>query len=198
MKNASIILNIVLLLAVGALYYIHFSNQASDSLVSKTSKSSDDRLENTACQIAYFDMDSLTNSYAMIKDVRDELSKEEESINKQMMGLQKAYNDKLTHYQKQAQTMSQVESERANRDILQLQDKMRGKQQELEQRYQDLQMRKKQEIKNRIEEFLKDYNQSKRYSYIISYEPGMIFYRDTLLDITKDLLQGLNERYKKK
>ena len=82
--------------------------------------------------------------------------------------------------------------------MLQMQEKIRGKQQELEQRYQDLQMRKKQEIKNRIEDFLKDYNQSKRYSYIISYEPGMIFYRDTMLDITKDLLEGLNERYKKK
>ncbi|MGV3528412.1 MAG: OmpH family outer membrane protein [Flavisolibacter sp.] len=198
MKNASLILNIVLLLAVGALYYMHFGKKATATVASKTSGKQDGTVENSACQIAYFDMDSLTNSYAMIKDVRDELSKEEDNINREMSRLQKSYNDKLTQYQKQAQTMSQVESERANRDMLQMQEKIRGKQQELEQRYQDLQMRKKQDIKNRIEDYLKDYNQSKRYSYIISYEPGMIFYRDTMLDITKDLLEGLNERYKKK
>jgi uncharacterized protein YukE len=67
----------------------------------------------------------INNSFALIKDVKSELSKEEEKINSELTRLQKTYNDKITHYQGQSQTMSQVESEKANRDILQLQDKIR-------------------------------------------------------------------------
>lgn len=198
MKNGLLILNVILLLAVAVLFYLQFGSKSKAAVTSNSKTTTGTAHNGEHCRIAYFEMDSLTSSYAMIKDVRDELTKEEESMNREMVRLQKAYNDKLTNYQKQAQTMSQVESERANRDMLQMQETIRNKQADMEQRYQDLQMRKKQEIKNKIEDFLKDYNQSKQYAYIIAYEPGMIFYRDTNFDITNDLLKGLNSQYKKK
>lgn len=196
MKNILLALNIVLLLAVGVLYFLYFGKKNNTTKIASSNVEVDTHKDN--CRIGYFEMDSLTNSYSMIKDVRSELSKEEDNMNREMQRLQRVYNDKLTQYQKQAQTMNQVESERANRDMLQLQDQIRGKQQEMEQRYQDLQMRKKQEIKNKIEGFLKDYNKDRHFAYIIAYEPGMIFYRDTMFNITKDLLDGLNSQYKKK
>lgn len=198
MKNGLLVLNVVLLIAVAVLFYLYFGNTNRTTVASKSTRDAAGAHNSDHCRIAYFEMDSLTSSYTMIKDVRDELTKEEESMNREMVRLQKVYNDKLTTYQKQAQTMSQIESERANRDMLQLQETIRNKQQDMEQRYQDLQMRKKQEIKVKIEDYLKDYNQSKKFAYIIAYEPGMIFYRDTSFDITNDLLKGLNTQYKKK
>lgn len=68
----------------------------------------------------------------------------------------------------------------------------------MDQKYQDLQMRKKQEIKTKIEDYLKEYNKTRGYSYILAYEPGIIFYRDTMYNITGDLVKGLNDQYKKK
>ncbi len=195
MKNALIALNVVLLIAVAVLFYLYFSNNKRTTTPGKVASAA---TGSQSCKIAYFEMDSVTNSFSMVKDVKDELAREEDQINKELSGLQKTYTDRLSHYQKQAQTMSQVESERANRDMLQLQERIRGKQQELDQRYQDLKMRKMQDIKSRIEDYLKEYNKTKGYSYILAYEPGMIFYRDTVYDITQDLLKGLNERYKKK
>ena len=32
---------------------------------------------------------------------------------------------------------------------------------------------------------------------IISYEPGLFYYKDTAYNITEDLVKGLNEKYKK-
>src|SRR2546421_659305 len=119
MKGGAFILNVILLMLVGILFYWHFSSKEKPADFHKA----DINPSNTSSQfrIAYFEMDSITNSFAMVKDV-----------------------------------------------------------------------------KSRIEEFLKEYNKSKGYSYIFSNEPGFIYYRDTMFNITKDLVKGLNEQYLKK
>lgn len=200
MKNASLILNIVLLIAVGVLFYLHFSNKKAPQQPRVASAAQQGSAEATEedFRIAYFEMDSVNNNFQLIKDVKNDLSREEEKINSELTRLQKTYNDRITHYQGQSQTMSQVESEKANRDILQLQDKIRTTKQSLESRYQDLYMRKMQDVKSKVEDYLKEYNKGKRYAYILAYEPGFIFYRDSTLNITADIISGLNDKYKKK
>ena len=198
MKNASLFLNLFLLVAVGVLFYLHFSGKKN---VVETRIASADQKNSAShgdCRIAYFDMDSINNSFALIKEVKTQLSHEEEKINSELTRLQKTYNDRITHYQGQSQTMSQVESEKANREILQLQDRIRTTKQEMEGRYQDLYMRKMQDVKAKVEDHLKEYNRDKGYAYILAYEPGFIFYRDSALNITTDLIAGLNGKYKKK
>ncbi len=49
-----------------------------------------------------------------------------------------------------------------------------------------------------IEDFLKDFNKNKEYSYILAYQPGTIYYKDESFDITSAVLQGLNNSYRKK
>jgi outer membrane protein len=82
--------------------------------------------------------------------------------------------------------------------MLQMQETIRNKKQELDQRYQNLYMQKMQDVKIKIENFLKEYNKAKGYSYIFAYEPGFIYYRDTIFNITNDLVKGLNDQYSKK
>ena len=54
------------------------------------------------------------------------------------------------------------------------------------------------DVRNKIENYLKDYNKEKGYAFILSYEPGfMLYYRDSVYDITNDVIVGLNEQYKK-
>ena len=93
--------------------------------------------------------------------------------------------------------MTQVQSEMANRDVLQMQETIKGKKQELDSRYQDLYMRKMRDVKAKIEDFLKEYNAQKGFSYIVAYEPGLFYYKDSTFNITADVIEGLNKRYKK-
>lgn len=199
MKNALLILNVVLLVAVGVLFYLHFSEKKAP-LLPKVASAQQQKANapDGNFRIAYFEMDSVNNKFSLIKEVKSELSREEERINSELARLQKSYNDRITHYQGQSQTMSQVESEKANRDILQLQDKIRTTKQELEGRYQELYMRKMQDVKSKVEDYLKEYNRDRGYAYILAYEPGFIFYRDSALNITSDIISGLNGKYKKK
>ncbi|MDB5205688.1 MAG: OmpH family outer membrane protein [Flavisolibacter sp.] len=198
MKNASLILNIVLVVAVAVLFYLHFSSGKKAETTKVVSSTGTASVPAGDFRIAYFEMDSINASFAMVKDVKTELGKEEERINNELTRLQKTYNEKITQYQGQSQSMSQVESEKANRDVLQLQERIRSTKQEMDQKFQDLYMRKMQDVKMKVEDYLKEYNKSKGYTYILAYEPGFIFYRDSTYNITGDLLKGLNGLYKKK
>jgi outer membrane protein len=196
MNRGLLILNIILLIAVGILFYLHFSpaKPAAKVASQKTTVAAPQQ----KFSIAYFEMDSVEKSFSMVKDVKSELGKEEDRMNGEMASLEKRYRDKIAQYQSQAQTMTQVQSEMANRDVLQLQESIRGKKQELDQKYQDLYMRRMRDVKTKIEDFLATYNADKGYSYILSYEPGLFYYKDSAYNITQDLIKGLNQLYKKK
>jgi outer membrane protein len=196
MNRGLLILNLLLLVAVGVLFYLHFSTGKTASV--KTSAVKPSAINETECRIAYFEMDSIENSFTVVKDVKNELGREEDRINNEMASLEKKYRDKIAQYQSQASTMTQVQSEMANRDVLQMQETMKGKKQELDSRYQDLYMRKMRDVKAKIEDFLKEYNNQKGYSYIVAYEPGLFYYKDTAYNITPDVIKGLNKRYEKK
>jgi len=198
MKNGLLVLNIVLLLLVGVLFYLHFSGKKPAAQPAATKASVASSSENADFRIAYFELDTIANSFAMVKDVKNELSREEDHINNELNKMQKMYNDRVAQYQSQAQQMSQIQSEQANMDILQLQESIRNKKQQLEQKYQNMHMQKMQDVKVKIENFLKEYNKTKGFSYIFAYEPGFIYYRDTIYNITDDLIRGLNSQYTKK
>lgn len=198
MKNASLVLNVVLLIAVAVLFYLHFSSDKKVEGAKGTTVTSTGAVPKGDFRIAYFEMDSINNSFTNVKEVRAELGKEEEKMNAKLTQMQKTYNDRMMQFQSRGQNMSSEESEKANREIVQMQQRFGAEKQQMEQDMQNITMRKMQEVKTQVEDFLKEYNKSKGFTYILAYEPGFMFFRDSAYDITADLLKGLNDRYKKK
>ena len=200
MRNASLVLNIVLLLAVVVLFYLHFASGKKADGTKPQSANAAGSAKGEG-RIAYFEMDSINNSFAMVKDVRTELSREEEKINNDLAGMQKRYNDKFTQFQSQVKAgMSAEESDKINREVVQMQQSFASAKQEMGQRMQNMTMTRMQEVKTKVEDYLKEYNKAKGYAYILAYESGtsFVFYRDSAYDITADLIKGLNAEYKKK
>lgn len=199
MKSGIIIFNAILLVLIGILFYLHFSTTPKV----KTTASNVKSVGATAAapdefKIAYFEMDSLEASFEMVKDVKSELSRKEDAVTGELRRMEKSYQDKLGRYQAQAATMTQVQSESATKDMMQMQQQMQNRKQSLDQEYQDFYMRKMKEVKTKIEDYLKAYNAEKGFTYILAYEPGLFYYRDSTYDITDDLIKGLNNTYKKK
>ena len=57
----------------------------------------------------------------------------------------------------------------------------------------------KTKIRKAIEDYLKEYNKQKNYSYVIQYDANSFVYaKDSVYNITADLVDGLNAAYKKK
>ena len=53
-------------------------------------------------------------------------------------------------------------------------------------------------IQKKLKEFLEAYNKEKKYQYILTTGGGMdyIILKDSTLDITKDVIKGMNEKLK--
>ena len=198
MKNGLLILNAILAIAVAYLLYSHFNSKKSNAAsVNEKNPVKDTLYDSPPFSIAYFEMDSIEANFDMVKDVKAELSKKEESINTELDKMDKSYREKVNNYQQKAraQSMTQVQSEMATQDLMNAQDEIKNRKQALDQDYNDFMVRRMKDVKNKIEEFLKEYNKTRNYSYIVSYEQGLFYYKDTLYNITADVVKGLNAMY---
>ena len=194
-KKGMLIWNVLLSLVCVVLLYLQFSGGLG-SLAGRKSASS---LPSGPFRMAYFEMDSVAANFELVKELKAEMLKKEDSISVEMDRMARNMQQKYNYYQEQANTgvMNQAQSEAAGRDLKNLDDQIKGRKQALDAEYGDFVMRRQNEIKTKIETFLAEYNQNSQFSYIISYEPGLFYYKDKAYDITADLIKGLNEKYKK-
>jgi len=199
MKNGLVVLNIILLIAVAILFYLQLSSKSKSATVKDPEQKSQviDASPNS-CRIAYFEMDSVESGFGMAKEMQKELDKREERINGEMGKLQNEYQEKFGKLQQHGSSMTNDQVNAAKTELLQLEQKMRDTKASLDQEAQSYYVEKKQEILSLIRKFCSEYNKDKKYAIIISNEPGLVFYKDSTLDITSDLLKGLNEEYGKK
>jgi outer membrane protein len=199
MKIGSLVLNVILLIAVGILFYLHFtSGNPKKNSVTKKAETTDSSANNDSnnFRIAYFEMDSVENNFEMVKDVKASLNKKEDSINSTLAKIDKSIRDKANEYQSQAVNMSQAQVDIARNDIMERQKNFDVKKQQYDQEYKDVLAHKMTEMRTKIENFLKEYNKTKGYTYIFSYEPGFIYYKDSAYNITSNVVKGLNEMYR--
>jgi len=194
MKNVLMILNIVLLAAVGFLYYQYYNpSHSTSSSVAKPPRTPGDPAQ---CKIAYFEMDSVETNCEMVRDVKTELSKKEEAGMTELSRTDQQIRQKMEEYQNQLKTMTQEQGEMAQQDLMQRNSKLQSRKQELDQEYQGLYMRLNTDMKKKIEAFLNEFNRDNTYSYIFAYESGLFFYKDSACNITHAVVDGLNAMYK--
>jgi outer membrane protein len=149
-------------------------------------------------RIAYFDIDSLQEKYEYFRDVSGQVKNKEANITAQLNSLQDTYQKRLKELQDKGPTMTQSEADAAQREYAQMQQKYQQRQIAMEQELKKHQVDLMTDVRNKIENYLKEYNKEKGYAFILSYEPGfMLYYRDPVYDITNDVIKGLNEQYKK-
>lgn len=198
MKQFSIGLNILVLVLIGVLFYLHFDgkNKQVKPLVVKNSTGSNTFVPGS--KIAYFEMDSLQANYNYFKDALNHLKEKEQTMNTELAGMEKAYQRRVNEWQKKGASMSQSEADAAQRENAQLQQAYQSRKQSLEESFAKQSMEFKKDIKKKIEEYLEEYNKDKNYSYVLAYEPDFIFLKDSTCNITTDLVAGLNATYKKK
>jgi len=198
MKNGLLVWNVLLTIAAGFLLITHFTKK-KDGPIARDWKQ-DSLSVGRPFRLAYFEMDSVQANAYMVKDVQAEIEKREKEYSGQLSQYEAAYRNKLQEYQQKERggTMTQADYEKAQLDLKQLEDRLKGKRQELDQQYQDFVMRSQLNLKKAIEEFISEYNKEKQYTYIVSYEQGLFYYKDTVFNITADMVKGLNQQYKAK
>ncbi len=194
MKHFSLILNGVLLLLVGYLYYLQFSSSKKHTV--SLLRSPKDSC-NHGNKVAYIDLDSLQNSYEYYKILKADFERKQAASNNEVTDLQKRYQSRAMQLQQKGATMSQQEQEAAMKEINQMQQGLQAKKQALDNDLYNSNSKMKEDILTKIQNFLKEYNNDGMYDYVFSYEHGLMFYKDSALNITSDVINGLNNLYAK-
>ena len=193
MKNFSIVLNLVLLAAVGVLFYFQFKTPKTGQVQRVVS----DTASPGSFKIVYFEMDSLDNKYEYLKEVRELLRRKEAQMSSEMTQMQTRFSNKIKDYQQKAETMSQAEQMAIQQELGQMQQELRGAEQEKSQELNGESMRRLQEVKLKIQEFLKAYSAEHGYIFVYAADRSdNIYYKDSSRDITADVIRLLNEQYK--
>jgi len=190
MKSIAWVINGVLAAAVIVLFVLHFNNSNTPS------KSAS--VKNGNVQIAYFEIDSIQNNYEFFKEVKAALQAKDQQNTNTLTALKNEYIAKYQDLQKYGQSLSPVDISNRQQDLVKTEKNYAAKEQQFAAEMQEESYKRLQEVKKKIEEYLAAYNKDKRYSYILSNNPDLIYYKDTANDITSDIIKGLNEAYKNK
>ncbi|MDR1406100.1 MAG: OmpH family outer membrane protein [Prevotellaceae bacterium] len=198
MKKIQLIVNAVLVLAVGCLYVLHFACGGKTTPNNVTGAVYEGEVA-PAGSIVYLQIDSLVNSYDMYHDLRGELEVKvkgmEDDLSKRSKSFERNVNDYKEKIQKGLVTRSQAE---------QLEQQLSQKQQELATYSERLRNELAEEeavmlrrIYDAITTYLKTYNADHNYSLIISTNSSTntVIQGHPGLDITRDVLIGLNATY---
>ena len=167
-----------------------------------TSKNKNESISNiqlsSTFSAAWVNIDTLINNYDMYFDMQKELEesgrKLEAELNTKSRDFEKQAADYQDKVQKGLVTRSQAQ---------QMQQELGGKEQELYRLRDEMrsQLAEDEQVKLRkihhsITQFLEGYNTTKGYHIILSSTfGGPLLYGHPAIDITKDVLKGLNENY---
>ena len=193
MKNILLVINIILVFLVGFLYYLHFTENHKTAVLKAVSPATSH--EKDYAKVAYIDLDSLQNNYAYYKKIKAEFERKQAAANDEISALQKKYQGRAMQLQQKGPAMSRQEQEAAMQEINKMQQDLQEKKQGIDNDLYNTNSKMKEDILSRIQNYLKEYNKDGKYSYIFSYEPGFMFYKDSTLNITPDIIAGLNELY---
>lgn len=198
MNKGLLTLNIILLLAVGILFFLFFAKKDSGGAHTTRSANPDTAAQWQHTPVAYFDMDSVEAHFSLFKQMQAEVVKREAGINDSINQMRTAFQKYYQRLQAQAASLSSRQQDSLGNVLAQMDADIKNKSAELNQNYQAYYMSKQQEIVTLIKNYCKEFNKDRKYSYIIAREPGLFYYTDTAYNVTSELLKGLNAFYAKK
>jgi outer membrane protein len=199
MKNASIALNAALLVAVAILYYLHFKSPSAAASPAKKQETPATASSAGAEQsiIAYVNQDTLNARYLLHKEMINALEERQKKADNDMKNRMMAFEKEMQDAQAKAQTLSPNQLQDLQMKLAKKENDIRAFGEETSKKIMQDQEAKNNEYTSKVREFLKEYVKDKPYRIVFGYtQNAMIYYGDPALDITNDVVEGLNAAHK--
>ena len=191
MKNLSLILNIVLLVAVGVLYYLHFSGRSVDTLAGSSTQPGD-------LKFAYIKSDSVLKNYEYLEVKKKQLEERTKKLDLEYRSRAQGLQNDINDYQRNVGNLTLSQARALEEDLNKKRQNLSMYEQSLTQELMNEEQKLNKELYDRVTVYLKKYGQEKGLQVVLKLDPtsDLLFGGDSL-DITKEVIVGLNEDYKK-
>ncbi len=194
MKNASLILNVILTIAVAVLYYLHFKDhqpEAAPALKTPT--------EVKSKSIVYVNVDSLLTRYEYFKDTQKVLESKRFQLENDLAAKGRNLQNKVAFFQQRAATMTQEQGRATEASLQKEQQDILAYRERAAQSLALEEQNKNKQLYDQIYDYLKKINAQNKYEFVLGYtKGGGILFADPSADQTKAILDGLNKEYQAK
>lgn len=198
MKNINNVINAVLAAAVIVLFILYFTDgdkAASEdgSTPVKTTLSQDGDLK-----IAYFNVDSVLANWDLYFQMQEELAGKQASLESEFGSKQQAFMSRVedAQYKIQRGLVTRAEAEQLQQQLGEEEQRLLALQNDFGLQMQEEGVVKNRQMIDKIEQYLKKFNDSYGYTYIFSYSfGGNLLYGDDAFNITDLVIKGINEEY---
>ena len=190
MKNLSLALNGVLLVAVAVLYYLHFSNGPGSASGGSVLAPGEKPL------IAFINSDSVLHHYKYLDVRRKELEERTKKMEQEYRNRSEGLQTEINNYQRNVGNLTLSQVRAVEEDLQRKQQNLRMYEQTLTQELMEEQSKLNKELYDRVTTYLKKYGQTHGLHIVFKFDPtsDVLFAGDSL-DITSDVIHGLNNEY---
>lgn len=196
-NKLSLILNAVLAVCVGVLFYLHFSGGGSTNRGS----SAKDTLAG-GISIAYVNTDTLWAKYEKVKAYKADLEKYRAKMETELTTKAQSIEREVYAFQEKIQTgnVSQEMAEAKEAELMQKQQNLYKLKSEYEEKAAEEEAKKNEELRKEIFAYIDDYNKkNQRYTFVMAYASvGALLVADPSLEITNEIVEGINASYTEK
>lgn len=190
MKNISLVLNGVLLVAVGVLYYLHFTSGTSAGTETTESGIIGD------LKVAYINSDSVLKNYEFLKARAEILEAKKQKVEQDYINRAQNLQNEITAYQRNVNNMTVGQVRAVEEDLGKKQQNLQQFEQSITQDLMNDQSKLNKDLYDRITVFLKKYGKDKGLHVVFKYDTGSdILFGEEALDITQEVVDGLNAEY---
>lgn len=199
MKKVSLILSIVAIVAVATLFVLFFTNGPKKSETAEPAE-----VSTVAAQkgdIVYIQIDTLVNQYDMFNDLKSELEGKATAIQNDLNKKGRAFENDAKSFDDQIKKglLTRSQAEAMQNDLLTRQQNLQNYQQEKQMEMAEEENVMYNRVMDAIKQYVTEYNKEKGYSMILttSSATNVVLVGNKTLDITQDVLTGLNAKYVK-
>ena len=192
-KYISLGLNIVLVIAVAVLFYLHFSENGNQKIENQL-----DAALNKDLKVAYINSDSLLNNYEFFKEMENKLEEKRKKLEAEFQNRAQGLQSEINNFQQSAGNMTISQARAVEEDLLKKQQNLRQYQDQLTQQLLNEEAEINERLYNKVSEYLKEYGSRNNLELVLTYQKGSgVLYANDSLNITTEVVKGLNELYTK-
>lgn len=190
--------HIIISLAVLVLYVLHFTADKSQAPVFINASDST-LMAMPGINAVYVNGDSLLENYEYFKNAKKQFEAKTVRTEKEIEAKRSVLELEFTNYQKMASSMSAEQRARTEESLMRKEQELRLFSENAANKLQEEQSKFNEELFDKVSKYLKEHSQEKSYKVVFNFTKGAgILYADDSLNITDEVLEGLNKAYRAK
>jgi outer membrane protein len=149
--------------------------------------------------IVFVNQDTLLANYNYFKAVQTKMQSLSQKAQTEIENKTQVFKKEVTDYQKNANNMRPAQQAATQKKLAKENENLQVLQQNTAKQLQEIEASENTTLYNKIADFFKTYAKAKGYKMVLTYSktnPSML-YGDESLDVTKEVVAGLNDEYAK-